>query len=133
MGRKDLFARSERGQNRLRTPHVSRETGVASVVNVGSAGSVGEDSQGKIAGEERRGWQDDLDRDGKASGWPLNSFTTSEYNPERSGCAPPPIAAAAEVRSQGGIPVKKIAVRVATMGGGIVAILLAGGAHVKFN
>jgi hypothetical protein len=29
--------------------------------------------------------------------------------------------------------VKKIAVRVATLGGGIVAVLLAGGAHVKFG
>jgi len=29
--------------------------------------------------------------------------------------------------------VKKIAVRVVTMGGGIVAILLAGGAHAKFT
>jgi hypothetical protein len=84
---------------------------------------------GRGGGKEVR--LQDPDRDGKASGWALNVFTTSEKNPERSGCAPPPIAAAAEVRSQGGISVKKIVVRVATMGGGIVAILLAGGAYVK--
>jgi hypothetical protein len=47
MGRKDLFVRAERGENRLHTPYVSRETGVASVVFVGLAGS---------EGEERRGW-----------------------------------------------------------------------------
>ena len=35
--------------------------------------------------------------------------------------------------SQGGILVKKIAVRVAALGGGIVAVLLAGGANVKFH
>jgi len=32
--------------------------------------------------------------------------------------------------TQGGIPVKKIAVRVAALGGGIVAVLLAGGAAI---
>ena len=37
-------------------------------------------------------------------------------------------AVAAEVVTRGGIPVKKIAVRVAAFGGGIVAVLLAGGA-----
>jgi len=44
--------------------------------------------------------------------------------------APPLLAAAAEV-TLGGIPVKKIAVRVAALGGGIVAVLLAGGANIR--
>jgi hypothetical protein len=59
----------------------------------------------------------------------LHIFTKTE-NPERSGFAPPLVAAAAEV-TLGGIPVKKLAVRVAALGGGIVAVLLAGGANLR--
>jgi hypothetical protein len=36
----------------------------------------------------------------------------------------------AEVSTQGGIPVKKIAVRVTAVAGGLIALLLAGGANV---
>jgi len=61
----------------------------------------------------------------------FDSSHINARNPERSGSAPPPVAAAAEDLTQGGIPVKKIAVRVAALGGGIVAILLAGGAWTR--
>ena len=67
--------------------------------------------------------------DGKAAGWPpLLHFV---QDPERSGCAPSPIAGATEDVTQGGIPVKKIAVRVAAVAGGVVALLLAGGAGLN--
>jgi hypothetical protein len=64
--------------------------------------------------------------DGKASGWASTSLFFQD--PERSGCAPSPIAGATEDVTQGGISVKKIAVRVAAVAGGVVALLLAGGA-----
>jgi hypothetical protein len=44
--------------------------------------------------------------------------------------APSPVAAAAEEIREGEIPVKKIAVRVTTIAGGLAALLLAGGAWV---
>jgi hypothetical protein len=44
--------------------------------------------------------------------------------------APPPVAVAAEEIREGEIPVKKIAVRVTTIAGGLAALLLAGGAWV---
>jgi hypothetical protein len=69
-----------------------------------------------------------LERDGKASGWTF-SFSRAQ-GPSAKRDAPSPIASAAEV-TLGGIPVKKIAVRVAALGGGIAAILLAGGAWVR--
>ena len=67
--------------------------------------------------------------DGKVSGRASTSQTTDV--PQRSGCALSPLAVAAEVVTRGGIPVKKIAVRVAAVTGGLVAVLLAGGAWVR--
>jgi hypothetical protein len=45
--------------------------------------------------------------------------------------APPPVAVAAEEIREGEIPVKKIAVRVSTTAGGLIALLLAGGAFIN--
>jgi hypothetical protein len=67
--------------------------------------------------------------DGKVSG--RASHFTNANVPQRSGCAPSSLAVAAEVVTRGGIPVKKIAVRVAAVTGGLVAVLLAGGAWVR--
>jgi hypothetical protein len=54
-------------------------------------------------------------------------FFTLQH-PEAERIAPAPIATATEDVTQGGNFVKKIAVRVSAMGGGLTALLLAGGA-----
>jgi hypothetical protein len=43
------------------------------------------------------------------------------------------LADTTEDMTQGGIPVKKISVRVAAVAGGVVALLLAGGAGGRFG
>jgi hypothetical protein len=65
--------------------------------------------------------------DGKVSG----RLSSRNAFPQRSGYAPSPIAGAAEVVCKGEFPVKKIAVRVTVVAGGLIALLLAGGANVS--
>ena len=57
-------------------------------------------------------------------------YFTISFNPERSGYALSPLAGAMEELAQGGIRVKKVAVRVAAVAGGLVALILAGGAQM---
>ena len=67
--------------------------------------------------------------DGKATGQASTSPVPA--NPLAERIAPAFLADAAEDVTQGGVSVKKMAVRVAAFGGGIVSVLLAGGAMFK--
>jgi len=64
-----------------------------------------------------------MERDGKASG----GLFADVDNPSGAD-DPSPLAEVAEVATQGGIPVRKLVVRVSAIGGGLVAVLLSGGA-----
>jgi len=79
--------------------------------------------------QDRResGWRVQWEIDGKASGWAFQSSQPRQYTLSGAGCPAAHSGRGGGV-TQGGIPVKKIAVRVAAFGGGIVAVLLAGGA-----
>jgi hypothetical protein len=63
-----------------------------------------------------------MERDGKASGGIRRRTNPSGADD------PSPLAEVAEVATQGGIPVRKLVVRVTAIGGGLVAVLLSGGA-----